>query len=784
MSQMLAKRGPSPEGFQSAKNEENQSTIVNLLHRRWAALGGYGNTMTKTTRTHTADLNFEKTLMATLSNTSQHEQQNLHWRVSIGASARRVNTSYVPNSNVPGHSHSWGKFGSRANAAESIGGCYQGTRVVAAGAPGAHYNSKEIQNQAFVLMDQINFERGAEVNTTHIWYKVWYNVAQITLGELMNDNFNRPHWANRPANPTFYRHMINGLNHYNNEMALILTGQSVTIELDTPDIGLIPYLTYLLGGAQDTFAWRWGNHGGNNREPHLTAKTPVGFTYGFMIRDNFNVAPAVPVNPPLPGLPAGAAVPANSVVANWNRDELDRAIGLIARSIPVASDCEAACIKVAIDVFAEPHRGVGIDEICGSNQRNAGYNAFLDETTTRIPSGSTACSFGTRITDRSANTRAAEARAQSCLDLMRSMQGVRCIAEACVLPLQLAGRQLGVSIQISYAGLNAANVLNANVPAPNATVASNGALLTEVGRAGLDEPSQLLLMTSMVMEVMYRAVMPESGLYFDYGNTLATASCPRLGEANIGECLTSVHAGQVLNGMLTTMAIGLAGIPNKLDAIAAEAQVKFASVGKPVVDGISNSTIDDGNADALPGMHMLGHAYLFTRDDNLQPGDTFEVEVAGFKDKQDNSTTVRATGVQLTVNELQAYSTDGTFNDPTVHTRVMTLFADFDRQRFVDLRLALPSSNTVSTYALYGRARSRVPGFVAAMIASAFDAMTGNIGIKLVQHSRKRKRITGPAAVKRGQLKRGDDSDGGDDDDDDVGGDDGNDEDGDDGETA
>jgi hypothetical protein len=67
------------------------------------------------------------------------------------------------------------------------------------------------------------------------------------------------------------------------------------------------------------------------------------------------------------------------------------------------------------------------------------------------------------------------------------------------------------------------------------TAASALSGLTELTSSTLDEPSQLMLTTSMMMEVMYGAVLPESALYFDFGNAQNDASHPLFGEANIGE---------------------------------------------------------------------------------------------------------------------------------------------------------------------------------------------------------------------------------------------------------
>jgi hypothetical protein len=331
--------------------------------------------------------------------------------------------------------------------------------------------------------------------------------------------------------------------------------------------------------------------------------------------------------------------------------------------------------------------------------------------------------------------------------MFRSIWTIRAVAELHVLPLQLACRQLGMTSVLAFPGLDPAGINVAGVPALNVTAASALSGLTELTSSTLDEPSQLMLTTSMMMEVMYGAVLPESALYFDFGNAQNDASHPLFGEANIGECLVSVHASQIVNNMLKSAAVGLAGIPNKMDVIAKEAKIEFAAAATPVVDGDSGSSIKDGVADPGPGVYMLGHATIFMRDDNLAVGDTFTVEVAGFRDADEKTKVLRAVSVNIDETARYAFSQDGTFADTHHHLLVMSLYSDFDRQRFTDLRLSLPNSTTVGGYATSSTARSRVPGFVAAMIAGSFQSITGNIGIVMKQRSTKRRKVDGTTSV-------------------------------------
>lgn len=758
--ELIAKAGPGPDNYAAAKNERDKGTGLSSLHQRFLARGGFGWTMTKRMRNHSADVRFAKVMMASVSNTSSYENQIQNWRVSVGASARRVPVAYVPNLNACTHHHSWGTYGDIQSAAAELSDSYQGSRTVIGGQPGAHYNAKEAAGQAKALAEKIGLKAGTQVNTTVFWYTIMYNIAQVVLSTLEGNGFVRPIWQNRPTNPSTYDHVITGLNHYNNHVTNMMVGERVTIELDQPEVDLIPYIDFLLGAGPNTFTWAWGQHDGNDRQPHLISKTPVRFSYGYLIRDNLNAGPATPINPALPGLAAGLAIPANTVVGNFDWDLINRALMVLARSMPVASDIEAACIKVAIDVFAEPYRGVLRSEVCGADNNNWGYNAFFDQNTVMLPSGNVTCCVGTLLTENLASTASAQTCVHRCSDMIRDVGGFRAIAEMHILMLQMSCRQLGVTIPMSFPLVATNTVYNANVPAANVTAATMGGLLADVAVSNRDYPSELMLTQSMLMEVAYNAVLPETALYFEYGNRPtdpADSHCPLLGEANIGECFVSVHAAQTVNGLLTVDAIGLAGIPNRLDAIAQETEILFTGMTKPTVDGESKSRLDaNGAADCQSGVHMLGHATLFLRDDNLVNGDVFEVEVAGFIKEGKEDPKTRALAVSMDVVGRNAFSQDGTFNDQGTHLLTHSLYADFDRQRFSDLRLTLPNSSSVASYGNDPIARRRVPGFVGAMIANSFKAMTGNIGVTLKQRSTKRARITGPAStlvIKRDKKK-------------------------------
>lgn len=734
-----------------SKNEDELKTGVTRLQSVWAASNGFNTLAKKQLRRHSADLIFSKTLLTKPSNTSSMSNMLLYWKVSIGSSAYRKNVVYVTRTMPTGHTHVWGVFGDRKNAITSLSGCVQGTRSVTAGNY-AHLNTKEQDSSTGALMDSIGFIRGVDVNTVSTWYRIWYNRMQITLSRLEGNGFSKPYWRARPTDPATYDHQITSINRYSEDCALMITGEKVIIELSTRETGLIPYINYLLGAGPDTFTWRWGSHSGSVRVPHLIAKTPVGLTYGYMIKDTFDAAPlAVPADPELPGLAEGAVVGASDVVGAWDEDVLNRAFNVLARSMPVSSDIEAACIKASIDVFAESYLGVHKSEVCGADARRSGYNAYLDSGNVPMPRGNHACNIATRLTQDSVATVKALSMAGRCLQVTQTLSGVRALAEMHILPMQLACRQLGLTAAITFAGKGEAHVHHPNVPAAGIDASDRLTLLTNLGCSSGRDPSQLAVTQSMMMEVIFGAVLPESAMFFDYGDPGTDANSPLEGEGNLGECLTSVHAGYVAAGLLQKAAVGLAGIPNGMCEMAGEA--KFARIGPAElsVQGESESYQKDQIGEGLPGRMMLGHAILFTSDDELGDDDACKVEVSRFKDVDVTMQyTARSVGVALVRSKRFAYSETPDMDEDEDKAQifgVLPLYSDFDAQRFSDLRLSLPGVRSVLNYSSNERTRQYVPAFVAASIVDGVSALIGDSMTTLRRRTVKRRKLGSVTSV-------------------------------------
>lgn len=332
------------------------------------------------------------------------------------------------------------------------------------------------------------------------------------------------------------------------------------------------------------------------------------------------------------------------------------------------------------------------------------------------------------------------------LNMVRTVGGMRAIAEGVLLPVQLAARQIGLTAAITFPGIPSGDKYHAGVPNLLESSDAEASVLGMLTAFSGDCASQLMTTAILVAQVIYRCVLPESFLYLSYGDTSAEANYPWPNTTNIGECFGSVHAAQIVDNMLRDAAVGLAGIPNKMNQLAQELTLELNGGTEFTVHGESSSSITGGGAIALPGVHMIGHAAILMRDSRLANGDTFSVEVSTFRESSPGSESqIRSRGVPIVVQNRLAFTSNTTaargYRDNNVENRTIALYADFDLQRFSDLRLTLPNTHTTNAYAYNPGARSMVPGFVAGAIENGFASVTGNVGLRLIQREPKRPRL-------------------------------------------
>jgi hypothetical protein len=373
---------------------------------------------------------------------------------------------------------------------------------------------------------------------------------------------------------------------------------------------------------------------------------------------------------------------------------------------------------------------------CGVTKKLAGWNVHLDSGQVQVPSGSFACCMATCLTDRSDATNRARRAAAKAIGIFDAVENSNALAEVYVLMLQHSARAIGLDVAMSFPKISA-NVSRNEVPAQPFDAISARSALNLVTSNRLDEPSKLNVVASMMCEIVFGGVLPKTALYFSFGARGDNPDCPLYGEAAMGECLTSIHPAQIAPGMYKREAVGLAGFPNRSDVIAREMEIANTG-GTLEVEGLSHSKLSSvGEAVLKPGINMLGHAIILTRDSGLAANNEFTVQVSAVA--REGSTYGRSTrGILLRVPTYAAFTRELGMTRTTLERRVMTLFTDFDLHRMADLRLALPSSARGSSVASNADIRSRVPGFVAAVIQDSFERMAGNTSVILSQQNRKR----------------------------------------------
>lgn len=748
----LAHAGPNISKLGDAKSESQCVTIVDVAWRSFTVTGGCGYNGHLVGRTTSMDFVCHVLRDVIASNSSTLTTESQYFRVSLASSAYRKAVEYIAAPGLTQTGFSWGTFADRKAVVEAMTKFMMGER--ATGVVTSHYNTKEQANACHTLEHTYNIISGTEVCTFVVWYKVLRNYMLYVLGLIDAPGAGNgvANWVAAPIQPIVYTTAARSLNEYIDRAGEINSGQLFVVEIDATEIDLLPALTYLLGGT-NCLHFNWGSSGGNERVPHLAAKAPVSFNYMIIERDNL-AAPAV--NMPVinyPGLQAGAAGGAQALLTRFGQSQIESALAVLARSAPCRSDISAAALKVVVDMRAEPFRGVAdtVNNTCGRSDTLGGWNANLDVGRVTVPSGSFACCMATRMTEDSACTMIAKQTVQSVAVLLRDVSTANALADMYVLALQHATRAVGLDAAISFPNMQ---VSRAEVPAlPSDCVTARNALSALTGCTRRN-PSELNIVTSMMCEMLYGGTLPETARYLAYGAFNEVEGCPLLNEAALGECLTSVHPAQLPSSVFTKAAIGMAGFPNRSDVIAKEMTILNTGSVYTVI-GKSGSTLSAAGAATLnPGVHMLGHAVILTRDSGLNDGDVFQVQVSALP--RADVATVSAVGHSFTFPKHLAFTSNPNFTGGGVERRAMTLFTDFDYRRLADLRLAVPLTARGATVVSNAEARSRVPGFVAAQIVDSFATLAGNAGVVLVQRSRKRSVEDGASAGNDGERGGGD----------------------------
>lgn len=168
---------------------------------------------------------------------------------------------------------------------------------------------------------------------------------------------------------------------------------------------------------------------------------------------------------------------------------------------------------------------------------------------------------------------------------------------------------------MSFYGVQAVgNIYHNGVSAPAAGHSPPATIMENLLYATPDGPGEVMMMASLVCEILFDSVLSELFRYLEYGNDSPTASPPMLGEVNIGECLTSVHAAQLPGSFLSSKCVGMVGIPYDLDGLAGDLNLAGDFSGFTVLGESRSSRDAESDVDFAPGVHMLGHAAVLLCD--------------------------------------------------------------------------------------------------------------------------------------------------------------------------
>jgi len=710
-----------------------------------SAGGHYWNVST------TRELTLSRYMQVHQSNSTVESGHRMKWRTSVGASAHRSEVDYVASVGTHGTEFTFGVFGSNESMATHTAKYLGGWRTPPlAGAPATFYNTGQNKTANINFINQIDGAGTHMVNTTLAWKQIWWAFLEIRSVEASIGAT----WNNRPTAPTAVVNNLGLLNHYANISAELQNAECHNIEISVADIDLIPCIVFIMGAAADTFNVNQGpSVNGNRVVPHHHAHALPVKGYYIVVRDS-----AAPLSllynlngTPQPGL-AINTMAAGQVVGAFNNDILHRTLLALAVSFPVADDAEAAWISTSVGMFAENFRGVRGGLWSGDTARGVGYDAMLRGGATLIPVGSEVCSMLTMFTQSSVGTKECERTVAHLLAMSAGVDNVRTAIEPFIMVFQRASRQIGLTVPMYFPHAEPRNSLRPNAGIPGGALATNAVMYNRTVMAEVQAPGELMEMASAMCEVVLGCTIPRTLMFYGIGDQRSNATGPFANNgdngANRGECYASVHPAQIVTGLFSEKAAGLAGIPHNLEKVAEELTLKrVGGNGVWLVDGTSGSeeTLDEGiKLDVGEG--MLGHSIILRR--NASAGSSaFRL---GFSPAPANGTggTITITFEEFPNYERRAVCPDDDPNNRGGGWNVradichnhLELFSDFEAYSVQDLRLGVTEGAGGTAIAQNVHMRSAVPGYIATVLQAQVRAgVYGAVGMMAFPPRKKKK---------------------------------------------
>jgi hypothetical protein len=415
---------------------------------------------------------------------------------------------------------------------------------------------------------------------------------------------------------------------------------------------------------------------------------------------------------------------------------------ILARHLPVEDDCEGAWWLVVQGVFAEPFRGVAAGVNCGDSVAGSSWSAMVHEGPVDVPKGDLSTCVLTKFTSERIDVLKTSDKADQLVSMLRSIGNMRKSVEMFALTIQLSLRQCGITVPIVMPDVDWAGMFPAAIPPLIDDVAERGNTYRSLvmgGNGGMC--SVVMNMVDIMARKWFAARIPSCLMMIDVG-TYQADGCPTQGQTNLGECLVSVHAGQVPVGMISDAVVGMAGMPFNIGYCLSE--LKFANRRDGYYAEVKPNTI----VEVLPsgsrvfnpesGAGLLGHTIYLRRNANELDDNAYAVASSNARINPEGPLTV---GVRVQHERIwrYAFAEDNAYAETNAiaHT-AMELYADFDWLTSHDLTLILPSSQRGRGVAVSTDQKMKVAAYVLARILDSPIAGSGaNIFISKFAKRRK-----------------------------------------------
>ncbi|KAL3792086.1 hypothetical protein ACHAW5_000512 [Stephanodiscus triporus] len=717
-------------GPKSTDTNPSRTTVTTYCNRMYRLLSeGYVGTGQWAMQREDQSVNLVRTLKVNVTDGGSTEtySTDVKTRVSVATSAYGAATEYTGVGGLWHKAFSWSSVATVSGLSNVVADYIMGTPSDWAAANVPAFSVSQARMEVVQLVDILGMVNGANISSMHVWHRIWQNVMRARLTVQAVPGIDVPcGWQNRPVNPVGIGGVVNGgfvsknrgincLRHWAPDIA---AGDHLLVEITKDQLYLAPYINYLLGANCDTFTYaNFGNQRGTARKPHIARKGPVPLTYSYLIVDGEEGGGFGVMDLGIAGLPGvGGAALADQQVQGWDWEVMGAAVNLLAGAIPMLDDMEGAWMLAMIDCFAEPYHGVQNGSAIGSDERYTAYSALFSVGSRAIPKGNLLSCILTRMTCGHTDVVNARSIAAELFILANDIHRVRVCVEPLIYALQLAMRQCGATVPLVFPSANFGQLHMAGIPVPIPNNSDrSGVHLDLCGLGNSDGPSVCMAMLDLMTVKLYECAVASPFLMLRIGNDEAAATCPLLGEVNVGECFTSVHPAQLPIGVMGKEAQGLAGVQYQLGEQYKEMVIASSPQGF-YVRGIPGTVASEryGRIEfqGESGVGMLGHTITLRRASGIDSQDC-RIMMSAIT-SSGRRETIAGFIIDHARPECYAFALPGGFagnnlRDPMTR---LDLFADFDWLTNNDLTLLLPKAPGGASFAISAAGRDKRASYV------------------------------------------------------------------------